>query len=459
MAIINGTNGSERLTGTPVNDIINGLAGNDTLLGLAGDDVLSGGFGNNILDGGLGNDTASYAGSGNNVNASLATGSATFFGGTDTFINIENLVGSNSDDILTGNSFNNTIRGGAGFDVISGGAGNDKLYGDEGSDRLNGDAGNDILRGGDGIDTLNGGDGNDLLEGNRGNDTMIGGLGNDTFGWFDGDASDLIQGDGGTDTVFFNGSVAQGDTLTLTTSGTDILLQRTNLVPITLKMQSIENFNSINGLGGNDTLRISNIGIGSSVGSIGFNGGEGNDTLVSTNVSVSIFATGDNGNDVLAGGSGNDQLTGGQGNDILNGGAGNDRLVGAGGLNNGRGEIDTLIGGTGRDTFVIGSAYDDGNNLADGDPGNFFNGIDGTGDFARILDFRVGEDLIQLSGSRSSYVLKPIDNSLRGGSAAQDVGIFRKNGPTLFQPDELVAIVQDAPSGLNLANTLQFRFV
>jgi Ca2+-binding RTX toxin-like protein len=458
MAIINGTNGNDRLIGTVLPDAINGLAGNDTILGLAGDDVLSGGFGNNVLDGGLGNDTASYAGFGNNVVASLETGIATFFGGSDRFINIENLIGSNSDDILTGNSFNNTIRGGAGFDVISGGAGDDRLFGDEGSDRLNGDAGNDILRGGDGIDTLNGGDGNDLLEGNRGNDTMIGGLGNDTFGWFDGDGSDLIQGDGGTDTVFFQGSVAQGDTLTLTTTGTDILLQRTNLVPVTLRMQSIENFNSINGLGGNDSLRISNISIGSGVSFIGFNGGEGNDTLVSTNVSVDILATGDNGNDVLAGGSGNDQLTGGQGNDVLNGGSGNDRLVGAGGLNNGRGEIDILIGGAGRDTFVIGSAYDDGNNLADGEAGNFFNGIDGTGDFARILDFRINEDVIQLSGPRSSYVLKALPNSLQGGSSIRDVGIFRKNGPTLFQPDELVAIVQDAPGGLNLANTAQFRF-
>jgi Ca2+-binding RTX toxin-like protein len=144
---------------------------------------------------------------------------------------------------------------------------------------------------------------------------------------------------------------------------------------------------------------------------------------------------------------------------VLVGGEGDDVLTGASGANNGRGDIDVLFGGLGRDKFVIGSAYNDGNNITDGDAINFFNGIDGTGDFARILDFRVNEDVIELSGPRSSYVLKPINNSLRGGSAAQDMGIFRKNGPTLFQPDELVAIVQDAPVGLNLAAAGQFRFV
>lgn len=83
-------------------------------------------------------------------------------------------------------------------------------------------------------------------------------------------------------------------------------------------------------------------------------------------------------------------------------------------------------------------------------------GIDGLSDFARITDFKVGEDIIQLGGSRSSYELKPITNSLRGGSAAQDMGVFKKTG--FAQPLELIAIVQDAPSNLNINDTTQFRF-
>lgn len=278
MAIISGTNRNERLVGSDLDDIIQGFAGDDQLFGGLGNDILLSGFGNKILDGGFGSDTASYAGSVNNVVASLETNQATFSGGTDTFISIENLVGSNSDDILIGNALNNILGGG-------------------------------------------------------------------------------------------------------------------------------------------------------------------------------------NGNDFLSGGSGNDRLNGDQGNDTLLGGIGDDVLVGTSTVNGGHREIDTLVGGAGRDTFVIDNFYNDGNNISDGDASNFFNGIDGTADFARIIDFRIGEDLIRLGGSASNYVLKQIEGSLRGGSSTPDIGIFRKNGPTLFQPDELVAIVQDVSGGLNLNNSTQFRFV
>ncbi len=233
-------------------------------------------------------------------------------------------------------------------------------------------------------------------------------------------------------------------------------MQRTNLVPATLNIQGIERFNAINGGGGDDVLTVSNLDATSGVEFIKFVAGDGNDRLTANNTSANIDATGGNGNDILSGSNGNDTLLGDRGNDIISGGNGNDRIIGAESSNLGRGEIDTLIGGAGQDTFVLDNFYDDGNTLIDGDWINFFNGFDGTGDFARILDFKVGEDLIQLSGQRSSYQLKPITNSLQGGSAAQDMGIFKNNG---FQPLELIAIVQDAPSGLNLNDTRQFKFI
>ncbi|QPB43387.1 Ig-like domain-containing protein [Rodentibacter haemolyticus] len=148
---------------------------------------------------------------------------------------IENLIGSAYDDVLTGNNADNNIQGGAGNDIIRGGAGNDYLNGGEGNDQMYGGAGDDtfvvdnvgdsvIENANEGTDTvissvdytlsenienltligttakqatgntldnvltannigntLNGGEGNDRLIGGLGDDTLTGGAGNDTF--------------------------------------------------------------------------------------------------------------------------------------------------------------------------------------------------------------------------------------------------------------------------------------
>jgi Ca2+-binding RTX toxin-like protein len=404
MAFIQGTNG---------NDNLNGTSASDTLIGLFGDDNLFGGFlGDDIFDGGRGRDTVSYQGFSNNINASLETNKATFLRGSGTFIDIENLIGGNNSDTLTGNRDNNRIDGSFGNDEISGR------------------------------------EGNDFLIGGAGNDTMIGGSGDDTFEWVDGDGSDLIAGDGGRDNLLFNGSIAQGDHLEVSQSGSNIVLQRTNLLPITLTTTGIESFNAINGGGGDDVLSVRNLGATSGVQIIQFTGGDGNDFLRTGNTSTNIDASGGNGNDFFLSGNGNDTLSGERGNDFISGRDGNDIIKGAESTNLGRGEIDILTGEAGQDTFVLDNFYDDGNIFTDG-----------TGDFARISDFKVGEDLIQLSGPRSNYQLKPITNSLQSGSAAiQDMGIFKNNKPGSIGPLELIAIVQDAPSGLNLNDTRQFIF-
>lgn len=56
---------------------------------------------------------------------------------------IENLIGSAHDDILTGNKAANNIYGGAGNDTLNGGEGDDYLDGGTGADKLNGGVGND----------------------------------------------------------------------------------------------------------------------------------------------------------------------------------------------------------------------------------------------------------------------------------------------------------------------------
>ena len=72
--------------------------------------------------------------------------------------------------------------------------------------------------------------------------------------------------------------------------------------------------------------------------------GRGEDN-VSTGKGDDVVHGGD-GNDTILGGDGNDRLFGGKGNDSINGGEGDDLLGGILGTN-------TLIGGGGRDTFLV----------------------------------------------------------------------------------------------------------
>lgn len=132
--ILSGNGGDNVLTGNGGNDQLTGGGGNDVLEGGDGDDVLAGGGGTDVIDGGAGNDTNSFQGIGPDVTASIADGTASYDtpNGTvsETFTNIENLIGSDSNDTLSGDAGDNLIAGGAGNDVISGGAGNDVLRGD-----------------------------------------------------------------------------------------------------------------------------------------------------------------------------------------------------------------------------------------------------------------------------------------------------------------------------------------
>ncbi len=357
----------------------------------------------------------------------------------------------------------------------------DIINGDRGDDIIQGLGGNDVLNGGDGIDLLEGGDGNDNVSGNKGNDTILGGAGNDRLFWIDGDGSDNISGGTGFDTVTFtgastvtqsNGVRVPGDdilTLTLDPASDAVFLRRTNLTPVTLKVDTVESF-EINGLEGNDSLTVDSL-IGSGISSISFRGGAGNDFLnARDNGSAAMSVFGDAGNDNLLTGNRNDRLEGGAGNDSLFGNNGNDTLIGVNTgnfVNPGRGERDVLIGGAARDLFVLGSRgtnnaplvfYDDGDLDFDGG-NNVFTGMDGVSDFAHIVDFIPGLDRFQLAGSARDYVIRDVGGSLSRGSVVQDVGIFKAR-PSLTQPDELIAIVQDVGRGrLSLTNSSQFTYV
>lgn len=245
--VLNGTAYADAIRGLESNDTLYGNGGNDFLYGNDGNDRLLGGDGSDLLDGGSGSDTTSYldAPSSVTVNLGITGPQQTGGGGVDTLISVENLIGSNYDDVLTGDDNDNTITGLFGVDVIRGGGGNDRLIGDTGtnedlalgaSDLMYGGAGDDtysVYQAGDivveyiaeGTDTIfasvdyvlpdnvenliifNGaliGTGNNLsnkitgnalgniLNGKGGHDDLVGGGGSDTFVF---DAPDLLSSD------------------------------------------------------------------------------------------------------------------------------------------------------------------------------------------------------------------------------------------------------------------------
>lgn len=111
--------------------------------------------------------------------------------------------------------------------------------------------------------------------------------------------------------------------------------------------------------------------------------------------------------DNLIGSSGNDTIDGLQGSDRIDGGGGNDVLVGGGvdfSFDFSTDQLDTLTGGAGEDTFVLGDSsgayYEDNSPL-------------GRGSFATITDFNfLQRDAIQVFGSRADYSLEPFNGGL-----------------------------------------------
>src|SRR5688572_10002340 len=90
-----------------------------------------------ILDGGSDIDMVSYEHSSGSVWVDLATGKGSYGDADgDIFYNIENVIGSNFDDMLVGDANANLLLGYNGNDELSGGAGNDSLEGGAGDDHF-----------------------------------------------------------------------------------------------------------------------------------------------------------------------------------------------------------------------------------------------------------------------------------------------------------------------------------
>jgi hypothetical protein len=135
----------ERVTGSGHADLFYGGDGQEDFRGLGGYDWFNGsGGGKDRYDGGSGLDTVSYASSTAGVSASLIAEKG-FAGDAarDLYTSIENLTGSNFDDILTGDNGRNVLRG---F------YGEDELRGNGGVDRITGGGSDDLIDGGSGWD-------------------------------------------------------------------------------------------------------------------------------------------------------------------------------------------------------------------------------------------------------------------------------------------------------------------
>lgn len=128
-----------------VNRIV-AASGEDKIYGMGGNDYILTGGGYDFVDGGDGIDTVTYEDSWDRVVVNLTTGKNQYGSASrDVLTNVENIVGSDFNDTITGDANDNRLTGGLGNDVLNGMAGNDYLFGSEGNDTLTGGIGADVF--------------------------------------------------------------------------------------------------------------------------------------------------------------------------------------------------------------------------------------------------------------------------------------------------------------------------
>ncbi len=137
--VLDGGIGNDQLLGGENDDLMAGGAGNDQLLGGAGDDILRPGAGSDTINGGTGYNTLDYSDAAGGVFLLLetaTTGGAAF---GDTFSNIQKVIGSALNDVITASASGapETIDGWAGDDtLIANQADGERLIGGFGNDQL-----------------------------------------------------------------------------------------------------------------------------------------------------------------------------------------------------------------------------------------------------------------------------------------------------------------------------------
>lgn len=245
------------------------------------------------------------------VNASEATTLGMSIKGSATQANV--LTGTKQADLFTGGMGADVFVGGDGNDTLNGGSNADILDGGAGSDVVNGGAGADFITGGAGIDTLNGGSGDDifvyavtadLFDKNALVDNLVGGAGLDslllgTSGTaFAIGGSDVWTGATGLDSLIGVANTT-ANTITLHSSA-----ETAGIRLVDLSSNTAATGNKIEATGFSSATNLTLIG--STTGANSISGGSGADTLIGGAGSDTITA-GD-GADVIYTNGGNDTI-------------------------------------------------------------------------------------------------------------------------------------------------------
>jgi len=329
---IEGASGNDRLVGTEAGEQIKGLAGDDVLIGNAGADNLNGGDGDDVLYSGAESPPYSAPGESPFVLPLLDTGTEV-----------------------------DTLIGGAGSDAICAGFGDNVDGGDNG-----------YLGRGDFLVISFLGASTGVTVDFRQQTQVIGGAmitGIENVSWVQGsNYSDSINAGSWTDDGWWE------DTQVYGMGGNDTLVAGTYTVLLDggdgddiLDARASETLISVYGGKGADTIYAESLYVTSFGGdgndtiySNGYtSGGSGNDVIILKFNPVSVYASGDDGDDHITGADSTVNLMfGGTGSDVIVGGNGADDLAGEGG-------VDTLTGGQGADSFWDTAAGFDGDTITD----------------------------------------------------------------------------------------------
>lgn len=342
-----GSNFGDYISGNGLNNRLYGGLGDDALFGFgspgstsylygeAGIDLLIGSEGVDIMDGGEGEDTVSYLLSPVGLTISLSnTAANTGWATGDVYINIQDVIGSEFNDIIYGNSdYINQLQGQSGNDIIYGVAATyTVLIGGAGADQLHGGSGGNLID----YETATSGVTASMADptintGDAAGDTYFNLFGRDLAG---SPFNDVLYGDAGNNniigdpdvTVYLNSGVDQlyggagDDTLDGGPKG-DVLDGGTGFdaAAYTSALGGVQAYLGASGANTGDAAGDSYVNIEALIGS------QFGDVLGGDNLNNSLF--GQAGNDILRGEGGDDLLVGGQDGDQLVGGAGFDLAV------------------------------------------------------------------------------------------------------------------------------------
>jgi Ca2+-binding RTX toxin-like protein len=334
-AVLQPTSGNDVLTGYATNDTIDGADGNDTLSGAAGNDTLDGGAGTDTVRGDDGADILQGGDGADTLEGGIGNDTVTGGAGNDFVYGEDGYGGINLSRI--------------GNDVLDGGAGNDVLVGGFGSDTYlfgRGDGQDTLYNEGDlygaNIDpTANKLDVLQFKEGVLPSEVTLTRTGNDL----------IVKITGTTDQVtvvnYFiaDGLHAEGHAVNQIRFADGTAWDVATVKDLVLVGSA--NADTLTGYASNDLLRAyqGNDSLAGQGGNDILQAGAGADTLTDTTGKNAFDGGADA--DTLTGGSGNDIFLGGTGNDTIVTGAGADVI----GFNRGDG-ADTVAASTGADNTL-----------------------------------------------------------------------------------------------------------